>query len=118
MKKAHYTGLDGKKFVVEYDENLPCKLCGQPVYEASMGGTDICPSCDCGRIRPKEMLPGDVMVIFQWYDHIRAYNDLDEFNRLCNLGIGDEVEIETGGKIHLGKIIEKTTEPGLWHGTH
>lgn len=53
MKKAIYTGLDGKKFTVEYDENAPCKMCGFPVRGASMAGTSICPWCDCGNERPE-----------------------------------------------------------------
>ena len=36
---------------IEYDENAPCFICGEPVLSASMGGTAICPSCDCGRCR-------------------------------------------------------------------
>jgi hypothetical protein len=34
--------------VVEYDDTAPCRMCGQPIIEASMGGTDVCPWCDCG----------------------------------------------------------------------
>ena len=51
MKTATYTGLDGKKFTVEYDENAPCISCGLPVLDASMGGTALCPWCDCGTYR-------------------------------------------------------------------
>ena len=36
------------EFTVEYDETAPCKICKEPVENASMGGTDICPACDCG----------------------------------------------------------------------
>ena len=38
-------------FTVTYDENAPCRICGEPVVSASMGGTDVCPWCDCGRDR-------------------------------------------------------------------
>lgn len=48
MKTATYTGLQNQKIVVEYDEESPCRICGLPVVEASMGGTDVCPWCDCG----------------------------------------------------------------------
>lgn len=54
MKTAIYIGLDGKPFKVEYDPDAPCKLCGKPVIEASMGGTVICPWCDTGKPRPGE----------------------------------------------------------------
>lgn len=37
--------------MVEYDEEAPCRICGKPVVEASMGGTDVCPWCDCGKHR-------------------------------------------------------------------
>jgi len=65
MKTATYKGLDGKDFAVEYDENTPCIICGEPVREASMGGTVICPWCDCGKCRycgvdlPLGMSPDD-----------------------------------------------------------
>ena len=51
MKKVKYQKLDGNFFEVEYDENLPCIICGLPVVAASMGGTNICPWCDCGKHR-------------------------------------------------------------------
>ena len=49
MKKtATYTNLDGTERIVEYDSNTLCVMCGLPVEEASMGGTAVCPWCDCG----------------------------------------------------------------------
>lgn len=36
---------------IEYDDMAPCWMCGLPVGEASMGGTLICPACDCGMDR-------------------------------------------------------------------
>jgi len=51
MKTATYRGLDGKDFTVEYDETAPCIACGLPVVDASMGGTSLCPWCDCGQYR-------------------------------------------------------------------
>lgn len=48
MKTVTYKLLDGSDYTVEYDENEPCWMCGEPVGEASMGGTVICPDCDCG----------------------------------------------------------------------
>jgi len=51
MKKAKYKTLEGKEIEVEYDENAPCLICGEPVISASMGGTSICPWCDMGKCR-------------------------------------------------------------------
>jgi uncharacterized Zn finger protein (UPF0148 family) len=48
VKTATYTLLDGQKVEVSYDENAPCRICGLPVVEASVGGTDVCPWCDRG----------------------------------------------------------------------
>lgn len=51
MRKATYTGRDGKEFSVEYDPDAPCISCGLPVIGASMAGTKVCPWCDCGVFR-------------------------------------------------------------------
>ena len=51
MKTATYTLTNGKKDTVSYDEHAPCRVCGEPVGNASMGGTDVCPACDCGKCR-------------------------------------------------------------------
>ena len=51
MKIATYKTLDGKDLKIEYDENAPCIWCGLPVESASMGGTNLCPACDCGVYR-------------------------------------------------------------------
>lgn len=51
MKIAIYKRLDGKDLKIKYDENAPCIICGLPVVSASMGGTVICPWCDCGVYR-------------------------------------------------------------------
>ena len=51
MKTATYNQIGGGTFAIEYDETAPCIICGEPVVEASMGGTDICPACDCGKCR-------------------------------------------------------------------
>ncbi len=51
MKKAIFDLLNGKKLSIEYDPNAPCRICGLPVVSASMGGTDVCPWCDCGKYR-------------------------------------------------------------------
>jgi hypothetical protein len=51
MKKAVYHLVSGKILEVEYDENAPCKCCGLPVENASMSGTDVCPTCDIGIYR-------------------------------------------------------------------
>jgi len=46
VKTVRYPGTDQD---IEYDETAPCLMCGLPVESASMGGTVICPWCDCGR---------------------------------------------------------------------
>jgi hypothetical protein len=51
MKVIRYKLTNGDEAEVEYDENAPCKICGEPVTDASMGGPDICPWCDCGTRR-------------------------------------------------------------------
>lgn len=47
MKKVSYKLRSGQTFVVEYDENMPCKVCGQPVIVASVESADVCPWCAC-----------------------------------------------------------------------
>lgn len=49
IQVADYTWCGGRK--VEYDADAPCWFCGLPVESASMGGTVVCPSCDCGKHR-------------------------------------------------------------------
>jgi len=51
MKKTKYNLINGKTIEVEYDENASCIICGEPVIDASMGGTVICPWCDVGKCR-------------------------------------------------------------------
>ena len=51
MKITHYYNKEGIKMEISYDEMHPCLSCGEPVHNASMGGTVICPSCDLGRCR-------------------------------------------------------------------
>lgn len=51
MKTVTYRLIDGTDKTIEYDETAPCWYCGLPVGSASMGGTVVCPSCDCGMNR-------------------------------------------------------------------
>lgn len=51
MKTVTYRLTNGMDKTIEYDETAPCWVCGLPVGSASMGGTVICPACDCGRKR-------------------------------------------------------------------
>lgn len=51
MKEAVYKTIDGKDLKIEYDEKAPCIWCGLPVESASIGGTNLCPWCDCGVYR-------------------------------------------------------------------
>ena len=57
MKIATYNKLGGGTFTVEYDPKLPCVCCGLPVENASMGGTRVCPACDCGYKRSEKCPP-------------------------------------------------------------
>lgn len=59
MPEATYTGLDGEKFTVTYDERAPCIVCNLPVVMASMGGTAVCPWCDVGVTRDGRKWTGD-----------------------------------------------------------
>lgn len=43
-----YTKSDDTTFETVLDPNFLCIYCEQPVVEASMDGTAICPWCDCG----------------------------------------------------------------------
>ena len=74
MKTARYNGIDGKPIIIEYDETEPCIICGNPVIEASMGGTVVCPSCDCGYWRDgrkMDIMGEDAMYYFKWKLHLR-----------------------------------------------
>jgi len=54
MKRTvNYNDPDKKlgKKEYEYDDEIPCIICGEPVVSASMGGTVICPWCDTGHCR-------------------------------------------------------------------
>lgn len=55
--------------VVEYDENQPCILCGEPVLSASSSGTIVCPWCDMGKSRRKDglMPPMKARFTHEWY---------------------------------------------------
>jgi hypothetical protein len=48
MSTATYKRPDGTDLTVEYDPAAPCRVCGLPVCEASMSGTDVCQWCDDG----------------------------------------------------------------------
>lgn len=56
MKTVTYQLADGTDKEIEYDENAPCILCGEPVISASVGGTVICPWCDMGKSRREDGL--------------------------------------------------------------
>ncbi len=51
MKTVTYNLIGGGTKTVEYDETAACIVCGEPVMAASMGGTVVCPWCDCGHCR-------------------------------------------------------------------
>ena len=56
MASAKYQLMDGSVREVEYDPQAPCWACGLPVVAASMGGTVLCPWCDCGEDREGQKL--------------------------------------------------------------
>jgi hypothetical protein len=61
MKTATYHDNHGTPVVVVYDETQPCRVCGLPVTEASMGGTDLCQWCDLGKYRNGEPWGSEVL---------------------------------------------------------
>lgn len=58
LKSATYNLVGGGEITIPYDPNAPCRCCGQPVLNASMGGTDLCPTCDLGYRRSPKCPPG------------------------------------------------------------
>jgi hypothetical protein len=56
---------------IEYDENAPCRICGLPVMDASMGGIDVCPCCDCGVFRN-----GEKWTVFPDVYHIKYFREI------------------------------------------
>lgn len=103
VKTATYRDHDGKPFSVEYDPDAPCNLCGEPVIEASVGGTAICPWCDMGKCRycgVKSLLVRETLdggdSLKRWRDHMawhRAHPHL-ETARLSEV-LPDLPDIET-----------------------
>lgn len=51
IRTVIYHDKNGKEIKIDYDEDNPCFICGEPVIGASMGGTAICVGCDCGKCR-------------------------------------------------------------------
>jgi len=66
---------------IEYDDEVPCISCGEPVGAASMGGTVVCPSCDCGRCRYCRMT---IFVMKESIDGGRSKKDLLEHMKWHN----------------------------------
>jgi len=68
--------------VIEYDENAPCIICGEPVISASSAGTSVCPWCDCGRCRYcgvepmlfKQEIDGG-RSLRDWRDHMKWHKE-------------------------------------------
>ena len=81
IEKATYKLLNGETVTVEYDTEAPCLICQEPVMEASVGGTAICPWCDTGACRYcgeksrliSERLDGGSS-IRRWYEHMRRHH--------------------------------------------
>jgi len=90
MKQATYTLFDGSKLTVDYDETAPCRICGLPVDEASVGGTDVCSSCDCDVYRDDTSWdfrdatePGRVKSKAR--DHLPTREDYERDNGRCHI---------------------------------
>jgi hypothetical protein len=104
--------------IVQYDETAPCLICGNPVIYPSMGGLDVCPSCDCGYWRDgtkmtlgkddaylfkhaadkKEQIPmfkqyDDIAIVLEAHGYnLDLWNHLKEY--LHTLEESDELEIK------------------------
>ena len=81
MKSAEYPLVGGGLLLISYDENAPCRVCGEPVGEASMGGTSLCPACDCGVCRycgvRSALLPDDIdggRSLREWREHMLLWH--------------------------------------------
>jgi len=109
MKIIQMRRCDTKELVdVQYDETAPCLICGNPVINASMGGLDICPSCDCGYWRDGEKfnLVKDGMYILKMYAHLKPH--VPTFKEVDNIAVAMSArgihvrEWEWACKAHLG----------------
>lgn len=56
-KSVEYPLRDGGSVIISYDPEEPCINCGLPVIKPSMGGINICPSCDMGKFRDGTRMP-------------------------------------------------------------
>lgn len=88
MKTSERRLLDGSTINVEYDEKAPCVCCGEPVIEASVGGTVLCPWCDMGICR----YCGVKMLVLRdeidngrsarmWREHMKWHRFINSFKR-------------------------------------
>lgn len=70
-----------------FDETAPCCVCGNPVLDVSMGGTSICPHCDCGydRTGKRYDIAKDYMYILKQYSHLKPY--IPTFERVNNVAV-------------------------------
>jgi hypothetical protein len=87
MKKVTYVLTDGRRIEVEYDENAPCSICGLPIVSASMGGTDICSWCDCGRHRD-----GTPWTLKDYMKHVKKLRNIAFERRIKELKKSEEWE--------------------------
>jgi hypothetical protein len=89
MKTIQMRRCDTKELVdVQYDETAPCLICGNPVIYASMGGLDICPSCDCGYWRDgrkMDIMGEDSMYFFKWKRHLKPH--VPTFDEVSNIAV-------------------------------
>jgi len=70
-----------------FDETAPCCVCGNPVLDVSMGGTDICPHCDCGydRTGKRYDIAKDYMYILKQYYYLKP--DIPTFKQVNDVAV-------------------------------
>lgn len=105
-----------KHCIVEYDETVPCLICGNPVISASMGGFDICPSCDCGRFRNGKEIAKDphaMLYLLKDYWHVkeRVLPRVPTFQEVNDVAMmlsarGVNIDIWEKCLIYLNKLLE------------
>ena len=90
--------------VIEYDENKPCLICGEPVLSASMGGPSICGSCDCGRCRYCGMT---IFVLRSEIDNGASKKDLLEHMKWHHENTPERVARQQAGVKRMNEILDE-----------
>ena len=109
MKVAQYNTRGGGTLTVEYDENAPCRFCGKPLGEASMGGTDVCPWCDIGENRDGAPIFIKPVTVCKQTKFIRLPNQCP----VCSFE-GISLEVKLDGRIFIiCKVCQQTFEKSV-----